>query len=113
MCSCNLVDIDAELAEVNLGLANLLHQLLVRFGDIVEGDDAETKTEEKEGAKGDESPKGELCFCATLVYVGSRDGAGGFRERGPYDRDNLLLDESGERDKLEVESEVELYFNGN
>lgn len=69
MCSCNLVDIDAELAEVNLGLANLLHQLLVRFGDIVEGDDAEAETEEEEGAKGDESPKRELCFAHVISHM--------------------------------------------
>lgn len=78
MWSCSLVDIDTELAEVNLGLANLLHQLLVRLGDIVKGDDAEAETEEEKGAKGDESPKGELCFGARLVTADSR-GAG-FRE---------------------------------
>lgn len=29
----------------------------------------------------------------------------------PYDGDNLLLDESGERDELEVESEVKLHLH--
>lgn len=82
VCVCVLVDVDAELAEVNLGLVNLLHQLLVRFGHIVKGEDAEAETKEEERPKGDESPKG-------------KDG------------DDLLLDQSRERNQLEVEGEIE------
>lgn len=82
----------------------------MRLGDIVKGDDAEAETEEEKGAKGDESPKGELCFGATLAHIGSR-GRVSSKERWPYDGDNLLLDESGERDELEIESEVKLRFH--
>ena len=55
-----LVDIDTELAQVNLGLVNLSHELLVRVGNVVEGQDAPTKTEEGDSAEGNESPEGEL-----------------------------------------------------
>lgn len=55
-----LVDIDTELAQVDLGSFNLVHQLLVRLGNIVKGKNAEAETEEKKSAKGNESPEGKL-----------------------------------------------------
>lgn len=65
--SYGLVDIDTELAKVDLGLVNLLHQLLVCIGNIVESKDAETEAEEEEGAKGDEGPEGKLFEVCILV----------------------------------------------
>lgn len=56
-----LVDIDTQLPQVNLGLANLSHEFLVRVGHIVESEDTETEAEEEVCAKGDEDPEGELC----------------------------------------------------
>lgn len=58
--SYDLVDVDTELAKVNFGQVNLLHQLFVCIGNIVEGKDAETEAEKEEGAKGDEGPEGKL-----------------------------------------------------
>lgn len=54
------VNVDTQLAQVDLGHVNLLHELLVRVGHVVEGEDAEAEAEEEDGAKGDEGPKGEL-----------------------------------------------------
>jgi len=59
----NLVDSDAELSELNLGLLNLRRELLVCVGDVVEGEDAEAETEEEVCAEGDQSPEGELQKC--------------------------------------------------
>lgn len=56
----NLVDIDTELAQVNLGLVNLSHELLVRVGNVVEGQDAPAETEEGDSAERNEGPEGEL-----------------------------------------------------
>lgn len=41
-----LVDIDTETSEVGLGEIDFGHELLVSFGDVVEGHDAEAETEE-------------------------------------------------------------------
>jgi hypothetical protein len=58
----NLVNSNAELSELNLGLLNLRRELLVCVGDVVEGEDAEAETEEEICAEGDEGPEGELQF---------------------------------------------------
>jgi hypothetical protein len=55
-----LVHVNAKLPEVDLGQLNLLHQLLVRRGNIVEGKDAPAETEEEECAERNEGPEGEL-----------------------------------------------------
>lgn len=107
-----LVDIDTELAQVHLGLVNLVHELLVRLGDVVESKDTEAETEEEEGTKGDEGPEGKLFarrwlvspFASVFVWARGEAAPGA----STYDGDDLLLDQSGERDKLKVESEVEL-----
>ena len=58
--SYNLVDVDTQLAQILLGQVNLLHQLLVRLGNVVEGQNAPAQTEEERGAEGDESPEWKL-----------------------------------------------------
>lgn len=55
-----LVDINTQLPQIRLGQINLLHKFLVRGGDVVEGEDAPTQTEEQECAEGHEGPEGEL-----------------------------------------------------
>lgn len=55
-----LVHVNAQLPQIDLGQLNLLHELLVRRGDIVEGEDAPAETEEEERAEGNEGPEGEL-----------------------------------------------------
>lgn len=55
-----LVNGDAKVAQVSLGLLDLSHELLVRLRHVVEGNDAPAETEEEEGAKGNEGPEGEL-----------------------------------------------------
>lgn len=55
-----LVDSDAELSQLDLGLLNLRRELLVRVGNVVEGEDAEAESEEEVCAKGHECPEGEL-----------------------------------------------------
>lgn len=82
MLFANLVDSDAELSELNLGLLNLRRELLVCVGDVVEGKDAEAETEEEVCAEGDEGPEGEH-------------------------RDDLLLDQRRKGDELEEERKVE------
>jgi len=77
-----LVHVDTKLPQVDLGQRNLIHQLPVRRGDIIEGQEAPAEAEEEKCAKGNESPGGE-------------------------DRDDLLLKEGWQRDQLKVESEVE------
>lgn len=59
----SLVDINTELAQVRLGQVNLLHQLLVRLGDVVEGQDAPAQAEEEQGTEADEGPEWQLLFC--------------------------------------------------
>jgi hypothetical protein len=54
----------------------------VRLGNVVEGEDAPAKAEEEHGSKGNKGPEGE-------------------------DRDDLFLDQSGERDQFEEQGEVE------
>lgn len=60
MLFTNLVDSNAELSELNLGLLNLRRELLVCVGDVVEGKDAEAETEEEVCAERNEGPEGEL-----------------------------------------------------
>jgi hypothetical protein len=55
-----LVDVNTQLPQLNLGLGDLSHELLVRIGDVVEGEDAEAEAEEEECAERDEGPEGEL-----------------------------------------------------
>lgn len=55
-----LVDVDAHLAQVLLGKVNLRHELLVRLGDVVEGEYSQAEAEEKDGAESDEGPEWEL-----------------------------------------------------
>lgn len=55
-----LVDVDAELAQVHLGNLNLLHQLLVRLGHVVECEDAPAEAEQQRRAEADEQPEGKL-----------------------------------------------------
>jgi hypothetical protein len=78
----SLVHIDAQLPQVGLGHVDLGHELLVRLGNVVEGEDAPAKAEEEHGSKGNKGPEGE-------------------------DRDDLFLDQSGERDQFEEQGEVE------
>ena len=56
-----LTDIDTLGAEVFPCLRYLLHDLPVRLGYVIEGEDAPAELEEKVGAEGDEGPKGKLC----------------------------------------------------
>lgn len=56
----DLVHVNAKLPKIDLGQLNLLHQLLVRCGNIVESEDAPAKTEEEERAEGNEGPEWEL-----------------------------------------------------
>lgn len=56
----HLVNVNAQPPQIRLGHINLLHQLLVRGGDVVEGEDAPAEAEEEHSAKGDEGPEGEL-----------------------------------------------------
>lgn len=55
-----LVDINAQRPQVDLGLVNLRHQLLMRSRNIVEREDAEAESEEEVCAEGNEDPEGEL-----------------------------------------------------
>lgn len=111
LCLRNLVDIDAELAQVNLGLVNLSHELLVRVGNVVEGQDAPAETEEGDSAEGNEGPEGELdtalvrCLFVDCRAVFRFCGVG----QGTYDRDDLLLDQRRKRDEFEEEDQVELF----
>lgn len=55
-----LVDVDTELAEVDLGGLDLVHQLLVRLRHVVKGKNAEAETEQKKGAERNEGPERKL-----------------------------------------------------
>lgn len=55
-----LVHRHAERAQFRLGQLNLLHELLVRRGDVVEGEDAPAEAEEQQGAEADERPERQL-----------------------------------------------------
>jgi hypothetical protein len=103
----SLVDIHAQLPQVGLGLVDLSHKLLVRFGNIVKGEDTPAETEEEESAEGDEGPEGKLIherqYACTVIKRSIRGAT--------YDRDDLLLDESGQGDQFEVESKVDLEDN--
>ena len=56
----NLVHVNTKLPQVDLCHLNLLHQLLVRHGNIVERKDAPAETEEEHSAERNEGPEGEL-----------------------------------------------------
>lgn len=56
----NLINVNTELPQVNLCQLNLLHQLLVRRGNIVEREDAPAETEEQQSAERNEGPEGKL-----------------------------------------------------
>lgn len=60
VCFINLIHVNAKLPQVDLCQLNLLHQLLVRHGNIVERKDAPAETEEEQSTERNESPKGEL-----------------------------------------------------
>lgn len=74
----------------------------MRSRDIVEREDAQSKTEEEDGAERDEGPEGEL-EQGLSVWVWPYG-----REMETYQRDDLLLDERREGNELEEEGEVEL-----
>lgn len=63
----HLVNIDTELSQLDLSLINLLHKLLVRFRNVVEGENAPSQSKEEECAKRDEGPEGELHGISTVV----------------------------------------------
>lgn len=79
----SLVDSDAQLPQLRLGRLDLAHELFVRLGDVVEGQDAPAQPGQEVRAEGDEGPEGQ-------------------------DRDDLGLDGGGEGDQAEVEGEVDL-----
>lgn len=78
-----LIHGDAQLPQLPLGDLYLAHELVVRLGDVVEGQDAPAEADEQVGAEGDEGPEGQ-------------------------DGDDLGLDDGGEGDQVEVEGEVGL-----
>lgn len=55
-----LVDIDAELAQIDLGNLNLLHQLLMRLRHVIECEDTPAEAEQQRRAEADEQPQGKL-----------------------------------------------------
>ncbi|KAL2279268.1 hypothetical protein FJTKL_13629 [Diaporthe vaccinii] len=80
-----LIHGDAQLPQLPLGDLDLAHELVVRLGDVVEGQDAPAEADEQVGAEGDEGPEGQ-------------------------DGDDLGLDDGGEGDQVEVEGEVGLFL---
>lgn len=79
-----LVHSDAQLPQLHLGHLDLAHQLLVRLGGVVEGQDAPAEADEQVGAEGDEGPEGQ-------------------------NGHDLGLDDGGEGDQVEVERQVDLF----
>lgn len=77
-----LVDVDAPRPEVLLREVDLLHQLLVGLGHVVEGEDAPAEGEEEVGAEGDEDPEGELLEWLALFGSGVVGGRQGVRTTG-------------------------------
>lgn len=73
-----LIHGDPQLPQLPLGDLDLAHELVVRLGDVVEGQDAPAEADEQVGAEGDEGPEGQ-------------------------DGDDLGLDDGGEGDQVEVE----------
>lgn len=57
-----LVHVDAKSPQVRLGQFDLLHELLVRLGHVVEGEDAPAEAEEEECAERYEGPEGKLNY---------------------------------------------------
>lgn len=57
---------DASLPEIRLCLINLLHELLMRFRYVIEGEYAVAKLEQEECAEGDDGPERKLR--ASSVY---------------------------------------------
>lgn len=79
----DLFDRDAQLPQVRLGQLDLPHDLLVGLGNVVEGQYAPAQAGEEVCAEGDQGPEGQ-------------------------DGDDLGLDDGGEGNQMEVESEVDL-----
>lgn len=69
-----LVHIHTQLPQIRLGQIDFCHKFLVCGGDVVEGEDAQTETEEEQRAEGDESPEGKLLciisFGGLSLYCG-------------------------------------------
>lgn len=59
-------NINPLLPQIHFRLINLLHQFLIRVGNIVECEDSEAEFEEEVCAKGDEGPEGKLQSCRTI-----------------------------------------------
>lgn len=59
-CCGDLVDIDVALAQLNLGQLNLLLQLRVCLGDVIECEDRETQAAQEIASESDDSVEGEL-----------------------------------------------------
>lgn len=58
--ACYLIDFDFAAAQLDLGLFNLLLELGVRFGDVVEIEDRETKSTEQVACEANQGVKGKL-----------------------------------------------------
>lgn len=56
----HLVDIDLALAQLDLGQFDLLLQLRVRLGDVIEGEDRNPQSGEEVASENDKRVKGEL-----------------------------------------------------
>lgn len=56
----NLINLNLALAQLHLGLFNLLLQLLVRLGNVVKGKDGEAKTTEEVTSENNDRVEGEL-----------------------------------------------------
>lgn len=66
--SCrNLVDLDALVAKLVLGLLNLAKERLVRLRRVVEAEEAETERRERVRAKRDEEPPRDLGVSFSLL----------------------------------------------
>ena len=91
--SALLVHINAKSPQVRLGQFDLLHELLVRLGHVVEGEDAPAEAEEEECAERNEGPEGKLNYRVKNWQLHKTRGACCVeRERETYQGDNLLLD---------------------
>ena len=97
-----LVDIDAELAQIDLGNLNLLHQLLMRLRHVIECEDTPAEAEQQRGAKADEQPQGKLqsWLAAQPVAV---HGA-----KNTYHGDDLFLELGRYGENAKVQGKVEL-----
>lgn len=66
-----LVHTHAQSAQVRAGQLNLLDQLFVRLGAVVEGQDAPAEAGQDVRTEGDDEPEGELCIGA-LVAINAK-----------------------------------------